>query len=164
MEFCVGIAPETGLKKSIDDMRFRYDRNLVKERYPHICVYGPVAEYINIKKLGSSFKEYLRKRKRFRLSTDMVSFLEKENLVFLNIFHKGEMQEIFRYLQDELALDPEPYYFPHIVLAKNHSHGELSQIYEELHGYNFEFDFMADSFTFYVKEDRHWEEQLTINI
>jgi len=165
MEISFGIYPDEELKKTIDNLRFQYDRTLIKEKYPYIQFLGPVQSFANMKKVGSFFSSLLKGKKRFKLTTDIVEIEENEQIVFLNIFHKGEMQELYQILLEELEIDESStFYMPHIALAKNHNSDELYQIYEELKGKKIQYSFFSHYFCLYEKSSRHWEEYLVVEM
>lgn len=165
MEFAFGIFPEPDLRKAVDNLRYHYDRPLLKEQSPYIQILGPVEGFINMKKAGSLFSSMVKQKKRFRLTTDIIGMQESEGVVFLNIFHKGEIRELHDRLLEELGLHDTPvFYMPHIILAKNHSSEELHGIYEELKDTRLEYSFFAWSFCLYEKSGRRWEEYLTVEI
>ena len=157
MEYCLSVNPEEKLKKEIDRLRYHYDRKLIKERYPYINIFGPIEDYTNFKRLSLLCSDSIGNRKRFRISTDIVSFLEYENIIFLNIFHKGEMKEIFSKILDKINIPLDINFFPHIILSKNHNKQETEYIYEDLKKTKFKFSFLCKEITLLIKKEKYWE-------
>lgn len=162
MQFSVTLEADKGLKKKVDDIRYHYDRKLLKERYPYIHIFGPFSSYINLKQLHQTLSKYLKNRKRFRCTTDIFGFLETEKIVFLNIFNKGELKEIYDFICEELKLYDIPFYFPHIIVAKHHSLEILQSIYEELKDIQIKYSFLTEMFHISYKEDKEWEDYSSI--
>lgn len=165
MEISFGIYPDEELKKVIDNLRFQYDRTLIKEKYPYIQFLGPVQSFANMKRVAHFFTSLLKGKKRFKLSTGIVEIQEDEQAVSLNVFHKGEMQELYHTLLEELEMDESSaLYMPHIILAKNHHSDKLYQIYEELKEKKIQYSFFSHYFCLYEKSPRHWEEYLVVEV
>ncbi len=164
MEFCIEIKPDENLKKIVDNFRYHYDRKLIKEKYPYLIVFGPVKGFINMITLTKELNRMVKKMKRFKLTADVVGYQESEKNIFLNIYHKGQMKEIYNFFINHLDLKENPYYFPHITLARNHTLEELQSIYEELKNYRINHNFAISNISIKIKESKHWDTYLSINI
>jgi len=164
MELCISLVPEQDLKKKIDDLRYRFDRPLLREKYPYINLIGPVESYLNLKKAVAEFFQFAKNRKRFRITTDVVGYMEIDHLVFLNVADKGGMKDYYDFILENYAFETIPFFFPHIVIARNHSPEELSQIYEELQGFEFQYSFFPETITVYTKEEKYWEEYTSLTL
>jgi 2'-5' RNA ligase len=165
MEICICIEPDNQLKKKIDDFRYHYDRRLLKQSYPYICAFGPYPDYVNLKQFIPKLKSFLRGKKRFRIQTDIFAFLEREQKIFLDINQKGELREIYDFILKHFNLEEqESEYFPHILIARNHSLPELQLIFNELAGFQLQYDFMISKISILLKEDEHWEEYESLEL
>lgn len=158
MQFSITIVPDEGLKKKVDALRYRFDRKLVKEKYPYMNLFGPVDSFANLKRLAAHCKSFLKKSKRFRVNTDVFSFLKQDSLLFLNVPTKKPMVDAFDFFSEVVDNNEHVAFFPHIVIAKNHSLDELLFIYEELKDSKFDFNYLVDEISIAVKEGNQWEE------
>lgn len=162
MEICINITPDIDLKKKIDNLRYHYDRKLLRENYPYICAFGPTQNFVNLKRFAPQWEKFVRKKKRIRLTSDVIAFREQENYIFLNIFQKGELEDIHSHCCDALNLDDIPEFFPHILITRNHNPEELKFIFEELKENQLNFSFFGESIEIWVKETKHWEPYHTV--
>ena len=158
MEFSISIQPDEDLKKQIDSLRYHYDRKLLRENAPYIKVYGPVESFINLKKISASVADYFKQKKRFRIHTDMIGFLDSEKTIFLNITTPLKIREIYEDLKKLINLPEPPFFFPHIEIAKNHSLEELETIYEELKENEIHYNSFCENIAIHFKEGHFWEE------
>ncbi len=162
MEFCLEITPDETLKRSVDSLRYHYDRKLIKEKSPYINIFGPIKNFVNLKRLSTLLNGFMKKQKRFKLTADVVGLYGNDaEKVFLNIFHKGKMKEIYNFIKQELMLVENPDYFPHIILAENHTHEELQTIYGDLDSYNTNYTFLAEEINIKIKDGKYWENYST---
>lgn len=165
MEYCISASIEPDLKKKVDNLRYHYDRNLMREKYPYINILGPIESYSNLKKISSELTRFFKNRKRIRIGTDIMGFLESDRVIFLNVSSdKGSLRNYHDLLLNEFSIEEPPLFFPHISIAKNHTLEELQTIYEELSGFTFQYSFFIESVSIFTKTDKYWEEYVALTI
>ncbi|HOJ49607.1 MAG TPA: hypothetical protein PKW55_02240 [Spirochaetota bacterium] len=147
----------------IDNIRYHYDRQLIKENYQYIHIISPVETFTNLKVLEKKIRLILKSSKKIKVITSIVSYTVQESpMIFLNIENYEKIKDLY----DSIVYNfPEfnSFFYPHIIVVKNHKLEETQIIYEELKDIDISQTFFSDSVSIYVK-NRVWDRIVSIEL
>jgi len=157
MQICITLNIPEKLKKIVDNIRYHYDRKLIKENYQYIHIVSPVESFINLKILEKNFFYLFKTQKRIRIATNIISYISQDlPKIFLNIDTVETIKEIYDIIVGKVYELKDSTFFPHIILAQNHSQEETEYIYENIKKLNISESFFSDSIGVYIK-NKAWE-------
>ncbi len=165
MELAITIVPDEKTIKQVDDYRFQYDRELLKDFHPYITLVGPMFYTASLKSLSDYVDNFVRKNvKPFKIQVNgMTDELVDKGKVAFNIVQDKKLESLhsqfcnpdwFRY---EFQ-NGNSKLIPHIVIYNSENSDDTSEIYDDLKDVKFKHNFTFRRIDIKVKDaNSKWE-------